>query len=447
MRLSIKALMLFLALGIVSGLSSTLRADNINPPDRKVRLIFIHHSTGEAWLDDYHGELGLALRDNGYFVSDTNYDWGPTSPLGAIGSNTDIGHWWTWFRSVARNKYMNALFAESAQHSGYSRLDNNPGGPNEIIMFKSCFPNSALKGEEAEPIPPIASNQLRGQSSDSDFHTISNAKGIYIDILKYFQTKRDKLFIVITAPPLSDPTYAANARAFNNWLVSEWLKDYPYKNVFVFDFYNVLTTNGGSAEINDLDRETGNHHRWWNDAIQHVTNSDDDDPDVLEYPSGDDHPSRAGDLKATGEFLKLLNIAYNRWRPALGEALDNTTLEWTSGGNSKWFGQTAAGFYQDNSARSGPVSHGRSSYLQTNVTGPGTLKFYWRVSSQPGRDLLCLVIDGALKAKISGTTGWVQKSYILDAGPHVIKWVYKKDGSISGGSDAGWVDKVEWSGS
>jgi hypothetical protein len=50
-----------------------------------------------------------------------------------------------------------------------------------------------------------------------------------------------------TAPPLRDPTYAANARAFNNWLVSEWLANYTYSNVFVFDFYNVLTTNGDDA--------------------------------------------------------------------------------------------------------------------------------------------------------------------------------------------------------
>ena len=86
-------------------------------------------------------------------------------------------------------------------------------------------------------------------------------------------------------------------------------------NVFVFDFYNVLTTNGGTALVNDLNSATGNHHRWWNNAVQHKTDGDNDlSPNVLEYPSGDDHPSTAGNLKATAEFVPLLNLAYNRWK-------------------------------------------------------------------------------------------------------------------------------------
>ncbi len=50
---------------------------NPNPPANPVRLIFIHHSTGENWLNDGNGGLGIALTENNYFVSDTNYGWGP----------------------------------------------------------------------------------------------------------------------------------------------------------------------------------------------------------------------------------------------------------------------------------------------------------------------------------------------------------------------------------
>ncbi len=282
-----------------------------NPPAQPVRLIFIHHSTGENWLYDYNGGLGQALRDNNYYVSDTNYGWGPNS----IGDQTDIGHWWLWFRGPDSNDYMNALYAESDQHCDYSRLPESPGGDNEIIMFKSCFPNSALRGDPSDPVPPIASNPLRGQDSGSEHHTVANAKGIYIDLLEYFRSHQEKLFVVITAPPLSDPGYSGNARAFNQWLVNDWLDGYPYSNVFVFDFYNVLTTNGGSPSVNDLGWATGNHHRLWSGAISH---SFDGNPshNVLAYPSGDDHPSRAGNLKATGEFVALLNVAYNIWKEA-----------------------------------------------------------------------------------------------------------------------------------
>jgi hypothetical protein len=277
---------------------------SINPPADPVRLIFIHHSCGSNWLSDSNGGLGIALRDNNYFVSDTNYGWGPDS----IGSSTDIGHWWLWFRGPDSTKYLNALYAENGQQSSYSRMSTDISGENKIIMFKSCYPNSALKGKIDDPVPPIDSNPLRGQSCGSQYHTVANAKGIYIDLLEYFKTRPDKQFAVITAPPLTDATYADNARAFNNWLVKEWLTDYTVGNVFVFDFYNVLTTNGGDSNTNDTGLEAGNHHRWWNGAVQHKTDGDNDaNSNVLEYPTGDNHPSKAGNEKATTEFVPLLN--------------------------------------------------------------------------------------------------------------------------------------------
>jgi len=283
---------------------------NPNPPTAPVKLIFIHHSTGEAWLRDDHGQLGLALKNNNYFVSDTNYGWGSDS----IGSVTDIGDWYSWFRGSNSAAYTSEIFQESGQHSSYSRLQNDPGGTNQIILFKSCFPNSGLQGSPNDPVPAIADNPLRGQGAWSGDHTVANAKGIYIDLLNYFRTQQDKLFVVITAPPLSDGTYAANARAFNNWLVDEWLVGYPYKNVAVFDFYTVLTSNGGDPDVNDLNAGGGNHHRYSGGAIQHLTSGG---GNTLAYPSGDDHPSAAGDLKASAEFLPLLNIFYHAWKDSL----------------------------------------------------------------------------------------------------------------------------------
>jgi hypothetical protein len=279
-----------------------------SPPQGPVKLIFIHHSTGQNWLADGNGGLGLELRENNYFVSDTNYGWGPDS----IGDRTDIGHWWEWFRGTDSATYLSALYNESGQHSSYSRLTTDPGGENDVIMFKSCFPNSQLGGSADDPVPAISDNPLRGQSCGSQYHTVANAKGIYIDLLDYFQTRQDKLFVVIVTPPVQDPGNSANARALSNWLVNDWLKDYPLKNVLVFDFYNVLTTNGGDADTNDLGSQDGNHHRIWNGTVQHNSGAG---SNVLAYPSagGDDHPSRSGNLKATSEFVPLLNDAYHRW--------------------------------------------------------------------------------------------------------------------------------------
>lgn len=286
-------------------------SDNPNPPNQTVKLIFIHHSTGENWLADDNGGLGLALRDNNYFVSDTNYGWGPDN----IGDTTDIGHWWNWFRGDQRDVYMQALFTEFGQNSTYSRLasDPDPARQNQIILLKSCFPNSQLDGNPSDPAT-TGTNPLRGQDAYSEYHTVANAKGIYNDLLAYFAAHTDKLFVVITAPPLrsadTDAAHATNARAFNNWLINDWLSGYPYKNVAVYDFYNVLTSNGGSTNINDLGSVNGNHHRWWNGAIQHQNTVDNN---YSRYPTTDSHPSQAGNQKATAEFVQVLNVFYHRW--------------------------------------------------------------------------------------------------------------------------------------
>jgi len=294
---------------------------NPNPPAQPVRLVFIHHSVGENWLDDSQGGLAAALMQNNYYVSDTNYGWGPPdADAGSenIGDHTDIGYWYNWFAGPNSSTYMKALFSESGQNTAtpYSRLASNPGGENEIVMFKSCFPNSNLGGSANDP-PAEGQNLLRGQGSGEAVYTVQNAKGIYNDLLKYFATRQDKLFIVVTAPPLIElettPEAAANARAFNRWLVDDWLEDYPYQNVAVFDFYNVLTSNGVSPETSDAGKSSGNHHRYSPelDAIEYVTGQG---SNFSAYGSGDSHPTAAGGQKATDEFNELLNISYHAWK-------------------------------------------------------------------------------------------------------------------------------------
>lgn len=298
-----------------------------DPPADPVKLIFIHHSCGENWLADDHGGLGLALRDNNYFVSDTNYDWG----TGSIGSRTDIGHWYDWFLGPMSATYLAELFAESEEHSWgrYSRMAVDPGGENEIIMFKSCYPNSNFTGNPSDP--PLAygtPNPLYGQDAWSEDMTVENAKGLYRDLLvDYFATRLDKLFIVVTAPPVcanDSNGHPENARGLNGWLVTEFLAGYPHDNVAVFDFYNTLTSNGGDPFTNDAGWVTGNHHRWWSGAEQHQQT---EFYDLAAYPSssGDSHPTPAGNQKATEEFVLLLNYFYNRWH-SLGSCADNLLL-------------------------------------------------------------------------------------------------------------------------
>jgi hypothetical protein len=265
--------------------------DNPNPPEKTVKLVFVHHSTGENWLRDDWGGLGMALDANDYFVSDTNYGWGPNS----IGDRTDIVNWLEWFGPNRSEDVLKALFNESSQNSSYTRTQTDPGGENEIIMFKSCFPNSALGGSPDDQ-PADGGDEL----------TVGNAKYIYNVLLEYFLTRPDKMFVLITAPPLIDASQAGNARAFNNWLMTEWLKNYQGKNVFVFDFYNILT-------------HPDNHHRFINGAVEYVNTFG---KNTEYYPSsgGDDHPNQKGSKKATDEYVPLLNVFYHRWKAGAGSA-------------------------------------------------------------------------------------------------------------------------------
>jgi hypothetical protein len=290
----------FAALLILGGffsISTLAQTNHTSPPDHPVKLIFIHHSTGENWLADDYGNLGRALTANNYFASDTNYGWGPNS----IGDRTDIVNWREWFTGSESSRYTQALYNESQQNSYYTRTIADPGGENQIVMFKSCFPNSALEGSPNDSPDP-----------DEDF-TVGHAKYVYNDLLNYFITHPDKLFVIVTAPPLQDPTYANNARAFNNWLVYDWLAEnnYTLNNVAVFDFYNVLT-------------HPDNHHRVNNGEIEHVNNG----INTLYYDSnGDNHPNVAGSQKATDEFIPLLNLYYHRWMERAPETLPPNTDE------------------------------------------------------------------------------------------------------------------------
>jgi hypothetical protein len=265
------------------------------PPSSVTKLVFAHHSTGQAWLQDGYGNLAATLGANNYFVSDTNYGWGPD----AIGDRTDVGDWWTWFRGPSAPTYTSALYAYAGTNSGYARPLADPGGGNTVVMFKSCFPNSDVGGSAADPIPSIAANPLKGAGASS--LTVGNAKGVYLDLLEYFKTRPDKFFVLVVSPPLREAdtsvASAANARALANWLVDPngLLKGYSANNVLVFDYYTVLTDG---------------HHRLVGGLVEHTAGP----TNYLAYPTGDSHPSAAGDVKATAEFVPLLNAAYDAWK-------------------------------------------------------------------------------------------------------------------------------------
>ena len=128
--------------------------------------------------------------------------------------------------------------------------------------------------------------------------------------------------------------------------------------------------------------------------------------------------------------------------------MDNTGLPWTTGGSANWFGQTTTFYSSGDAAQSGAVADNQTTWLETTVSGPGTLSFYWTVSSESGKDFLAFYIDSAEQASISGPLYgpdlkiWIKKSYLISSGSHTLRWQYTKDSTTSFGGDSGWVDNV-----
>jgi hypothetical protein len=128
---------------------------------------------------------------------------------------------------------------------------------------------------------------------------------------------------------------------------------------------------------------------------------------------------------------------------SLAEALDKPQLSWATGGSAGWFGQGAVSHDGVDAGQSGDVADSQESWVQAQISGPATLKFWWKVSSEAGWDYLEFYVDGLLKDRITGEVNWQEKSYPIASGPHTIQWRYIKDSIISAGSDCGWVDEVK----
>ena len=144
--------------------------------------------------------------------------------------------------------------------------------------------------------------------------------------------------------------------------------------------------------------------------------------------------AKTGDLRMQPVTLQI----------GLCDALDACELSWTTGGDAPWFAQTAITADGQDAAASGTITHDESSWLETTVTGPGTLSFYWRVSSEAGYDFLEFYIDDIRETRISGEVDWQQRTFAIGVGEHTVRWVYIKDFTVTMGADRGWLDQVRW---
>jgi hypothetical protein len=177
------------------------------------KVIFLHHSTGanliaQGGVRERLTALGYEFYDHGY-----NEDGLALADGSSAGTNFDIPD------DNTNPDGFNTLFAQPVHtppDNAFSHLLQY-----DVIAFKSCFPVSDIQSDEQ----------------------LAEYKTYYLNIRAVMDQHRDKIFIVVTPPPLepssTSPEVAVRARAFANWLKSsEYLSGHP--NVFTFDFFNLL---------------------------------------------------------------------------------------------------------------------------------------------------------------------------------------------------------------
>jgi len=228
------------------------------------RMVFLHHSVGKALLND--GGLRDQLLDMGILVKSATYG-------DSIGEDTDMNHWVKKFRDR-----MDEVLHFRNHPNQYYQGDTT----DDIVMFKSCFPNSNIVAEGDGEGDPFAAER-----------TIANYRTTFEELQNEMQKHPNKLFIYMTAPPLHpDATTlenAARARKFNDWLLKvfqpEYVEQTGLHNFYVFDLFGAL-----SDDNNVLKKE------------------------YLRDRDADSHPNYKGSKEAVDAFIKFFRPIRIKWQ-------------------------------------------------------------------------------------------------------------------------------------
>lgn len=127
---------------------------------------------------------------------------------------------------------------------------------------------------------------------------------------------------------------------------------------------------------------------------------------------------------------------------SMNAALDNTTLNFTAGGAKPWLVTNQNLRDGVDAAQAGLIGDKAESWIETKVTGPIRVSFYWRVQCDP-TDKLQVLVNGQERSFITGSTSWAQTFVdITDQGVHTVRWRYLKDAATISGLDTAWLDTV-----
>lgn len=217
-------LSLFLSLPFLASCATAQVSEIAARPstEPRPRVLFLHRSVGANLIEqgrvrELFSKAGYDFWDHGHNEQGLRDEVGEnvTPGFDIPNDNTDPGGY-------------AAIFAQPVNDPPDVALSHVLA--YDIIAFKSCYPVSDIK-------------------SDRQMEAYKQA---YIRIRSTMDTHPDKLFIVVTPPPLSSagisPANVARGRAFANWLTSdEFLAGHP--NIRTFDLFDALANNDNYLRV------------------------------------------------------------------------------------------------------------------------------------------------------------------------------------------------------
>ena len=157
----------------------------------------------------------------------------------------------------------------------------------------------------------------------------------------------------------------------------------------------------------------------------------------------------AGQTYVFGSADAVLTAVWTLHVWTLSEAVDAPALVFVTGGAADWAVDTASGWTNGVSAKSGSVTNSQASWIETTVSGAGTLSFRWKVEGGIFRNTpfayAKVETNGAVAAQTHLTDGWKEQTVaVTGAGPHTIRWTYLRTSARPCDGDCAWLDGVAW---
>jgi hypothetical protein len=169
--------------------------------------------------------------------------------------------------------------------------------------------------------------------------------------------------------------------------------------------------------------------------------------------------ARISELLVTGDYVEfsasldcdpfIINKDFSFRIGKLRETFESSSLStfpWINNSPVPWIITSSDAFEGRLSARSGLISHNASTSMQMKIyyPAPDSLKFRYKVSSEPTYDFLSFVLNGKEIFKKSGETQWSTVSVAIPKGLNRLEWIYKKDQSVTKGQDCAWIDMIDF---